>query len=240
MLDAQEKNRGIIMKYIILILLFVIYASVSFGQIVVTVDTDKDEYELGELVEIYITAHNTTSDSITLYFGSSCQSEYYIDYFYSGSYHGCYAVITQVTIMPDSSFTWTWVHTDEYYQLGEGVHSIVGEVIDYGISDTILIMVFSFNIDDSNPIPSEFALEQNFPNPFNPKTIIKFSIPNNGLVKMGVYDIMGREVEILINKKMMAGRYSIIWNGNNVPSGVYLIRIESDNFKQTKKALLLK
>ena len=57
---------------------------------------------------------------------------------------------------------------------------------------------------------------------------------------MVVYDIMGREVEILINKKMMAGRYSVIWNGNNVPSGVYLIRIESNNFKQTKKALLLK
>lgn len=228
------------MKYIILILLFGIYTSVSFGQIVVMVDTDKDEYELGEFVEIYITAHNTTSDSITLYFVSSCQSEYYIDDFYSGSYHGCYAVITQVTIMPDSSFTWTWVHTDEYYQLGEGLHSVVGEVIDYEISDTIFIMVSSFNIDDTNPIPNEFALEHNFPNPFNHKTTIKFSIPNNGLVKVGVYDIMGREVEILINKKMMAGRYSVIWNGNNVPSCIYFIRIESNNFKQTQKALLLK
>jgi photosystem II stability/assembly factor-like uncharacterized protein len=101
-----------------------------------------------------------------------------------------------------------------------------------------------------NPIqlPEQFALEQNYPNPFNPSTVINYKLATSCFVSMKVYDILGREIKTLINEHKNVGDYSITFNANNLPSGVYFYRIQAsptnsgqaENYYATKKFLLLK
>ena len=92
----------------------------------------------------------------------------------------------------------------------------------------------------SNAIPKVFSLEQNYPNPFNPTTVIKFGIPKSGLVKLVVYDLLGRTVETLVNEYKEAGSYKADFNATNLASGVYFYRLESGDFTSVKKMLLVK
>ncbi|MBC8488553.1 MAG: T9SS type A sorting domain-containing protein [Bacteroidetes bacterium] len=92
----------------------------------------------------------------------------------------------------------------------------------------------------SNEIPGEFKLFQNFPNPFNPTTNIKFDIPKSSFVKLIVYDILGREVAKLVNEKLNAGTYLVDWDGSGYPSGVYFCRMTTEKFTDIKKLTLLK
>jgi hypothetical protein len=87
----------------------------------------------------------------------------------------------------------------------------------------------------SNQIPSRFELGQNYPNPFNPATNIKFDIAFKGDTKFLIYDILGREVELLVNQELQAGSYSVDWDASNYPSGVYFYKLETKEFTQTKK-----
>ena len=89
-------------------------------------------------------------------------------------------------------------------------------------------------------IPASYTLSQNFPNPFNPETNIKFSISQSGNVKLTVFDITGKEVESLVNEKLSAGTYAYNFNASNLPSGTYFYKIETDNFVETKKMVLIK
>ena len=91
-----------------------------------------------------------------------------------------------------------------------------------------------------NTIPTSFSLYQNYPNPFNPATIIKYDLPKDVKVTIKVYDLLGREVEVLINEFKNAGRYELNWNANKYASGVYIYRIEAGSFVETKKMILLK
>jgi len=93
---------------------------------------------------------------------------------------------------------------------------------------------------NGEPIPYEFSLRQNYPNPFNPRTEISFSLPRMSFVNLSVYNLLGQKVETLINKEMEAGQYSVTWDGSNVGSGIYFYRLESGDFIETKKMLLLK
>jgi len=88
-------------------------------------------------------------------------------------------------------------------------------------------------------------LEQNYPNPFNPETRIAYSIPLKCNVKLAIYNINGQLVKSLQNGEQIAGYYTKIWNGKNnrgemVSSGVYFYRIQTDNFVQSKKLILLR
>lgn len=92
----------------------------------------------------------------------------------------------------------------------------------------------------SSEIPSGYSLSQNFPNPFNPVTNIKFQLPKAGLVKLSVYDILGREVVTLLNNELDAGSYNFDWNASNYSSGVYFCKLETDEFSAIKKMMLIK
>ncbi|MBV6399116.1 T9SS type A sorting domain-containing protein [Ignavibacteria bacterium CHB1] len=102
------------------------------------------------------------------------------------------------------------------------------------------------NIDDKNfTIPDKFILHQNFPNPFNPTTIIKYELKFNATIKLKVYDLDGKLVKTLVNRKQTPGSYSVEFEGNNFSSGVYLyvLNIEDasgQRFRKTKRMLLLK
>jgi len=93
---------------------------------------------------------------------------------------------------------------------------------------------------ESIELPEDYSLQHSYPNPFNPTTTISFSIPEFGLTTITAYDITGREIEILTNTNLNPGNYSIDWNASSYPSGVYLIRMDSGDFTQTQKVVLIK
>ena len=109
--------------------------------------------------------------------------------------------------------------------------------IEYGGTVTDYTVVIKEN---ERLIPSEFNLAQNYPNPFNPTTTINYSIPLVGFVTLKVYDILGREITVLVNEEKSPGNYQVIFNGGNLSSGVYLYTIHSGSFSETKKFLLMK
>jgi len=88
--------------------------------------------------------------------------------------------------------------------------------------------------------PLTFALEQNYPNPFNPSTNIKYSLPENGFVKLSVYNLVGEEVSVLVNGMVDAGFYEVTFNAANLPSGTYFYRLQTGNTVQAKKMVLMK
>jgi photosystem II stability/assembly factor-like uncharacterized protein len=92
----------------------------------------------------------------------------------------------------------------------------------------------------SNEVPQTFSLSQNYPNPFNPKSKIKFQIAKLSEVKLVIYDVMGREIQILVNEKLSPGTYEAEWDASNFPSGVYFYKLTAGDFSDTKKMVLLK
>lgn len=89
-------------------------------------------------------------------------------------------------------------------------------------------------------IPSGYNLGQNYPNPFNPHTSIEYSIPRTGLVKLALYDLLGRQIKVLVNQKQNAGIYRAVLNGNNLSSGVYFYRLTTEDYTETKKMVIIK
>jgi hypothetical protein len=94
--------------------------------------------------------------------------------------------------------------------------------------------------EGSIELPKEYSISQNYPNPFNPITKIKFALPQNAMTKIIIYDLLGREVQTLINNELRAGYHEINFDGGNFHSGVYFYRIQAGNFIQTKKMILMK
>ncbi len=109
------------------------------------------------------------------------------------------------------------------------------------------------DIEDKEPtFLKEYRLYQNYPNPFNPETKVKFALPNTSEVKIKVYDILGKEIQEIMNETNISGEYEITWNGtdksgNKVPSGICFITMfaipesgEANSFQKTIKAMLMK
>jgi hypothetical protein len=100
--------------------------------------------------------------------------------------------------------------------------------------------VFTSTGNNTTIAPDKFELSQNYPNPFNPSTVINFSLPKSSLVTLKVYDITGKEVKTLVNELRSAGRYDVTFDASNFATGVYFYTLETENFTQTKKMLLVK
>jgi hypothetical protein len=89
-------------------------------------------------------------------------------------------------------------------------------------------------------VPMSFSLSQNYPNPFNPSTIIKYELPKASVVRLSVFDILGREVSVLVYERENAGSYEVKFDGSSSASGVYFYRLQAGSFVQTRKLLLLR
>ena len=89
-------------------------------------------------------------------------------------------------------------------------------------------------------IPLTYALNQNYPNPFNPITNIQFTIPEQADVKLRIYNVLGRQVDVLVNETLPIGHHQILWNPRNLSSGVYFYKLEAGSFIKTRKMILLK
>jgi sugar lactone lactonase YvrE len=98
----------------------------------------------------------------------------------------------------------------------------------------------STDVGGTGKIVQGFQLDQNYPNPFNPATTIRFSIPVSNPVTIGVYDLAGKQVALLLNEGMPAGKHEVRFDGRNLSSGIYLVRMVSGIYHQTHKMMLLK
>ena len=111
--------------------------------------------------------------------------------------------------------------------------------------DNCIEACFLASNDEINQLPHAFNLYNNYPNPFNPVTTLRYDLPEDALVNITIYDIMGRIVRTLINSQQNAGFKSIQWNATNdagspLSAGLYLYKIQADYLVQTRKMVLLK
>jgi Secretion system C-terminal sorting domain len=92
----------------------------------------------------------------------------------------------------------------------------------------------------SELVPAQYSLGQNYPNPFNPSTKFTIQIAKSSDISVTVYNVLGRQVEILVNRQLKPATYEIDWNASNYPSGVYYYKLVAGAFNQTRKMILVK
>jgi hypothetical protein len=100
-------------------------------------------------------------------------------------------------------------------------------------------------IKTGNSVPERFTLYQNYPNPFNPETILRFEVPASSMVKLIIYDILGRQIQTLVNEELSAGTFEVRWDGSTHSSGVYYYRLtvsgrQHSDYYETKKMILVR
>jgi hypothetical protein len=134
----------------------------------------------------------------------------------------------------------TWVISPQtgYVSASFDVQLLFGE--DSLVARTVYDKFDITNVPRGISIPTGFILEQNYPNPFNPTTKIEFSVPTSSQVSLKVYDLLGREVSTLVNEYKIAGNYEVVFNASNLPSGMYIYRLQCQNINLVKKMMLIK
>ncbi|PKL90422.1 MAG: hypothetical protein CVV23_00795 [Ignavibacteriae bacterium HGW-Ignavibacteriae-2] len=149
-------------------------------------------------------------------------------------------IILDVKDILDTTYT-----NPEQFKLGEYYSWRVMAGNDYGYSSPSPIFKFQINtvsgIDEEGfNLPVAYNLYQNYPNPFNPVTQITFDIPEDGFTSLKIFNSLGQQVGQLINKNLTAGKYSFEFNANNLPTGIYIYSLNSNNNRFTKKMVLIK
>jgi hypothetical protein len=133
----------------------------------------------------------------------------------------------------------------QFFQIDQttGAGTLVGTGVGYnhttGLAYSINGPVLSVDGGNST-LPQNYSLKQNFPNPFNPSTKIKYSIPEMSIVTLTLFNLLGEEVTTLVNEEKTAGNYTVEFNAANLPSGIYFYRIQAGSFVETKKMVLMK
>ena len=105
--------------------------------------------------------------------------------------------------------------------------------------------VKSAHITIEKALPTEYALVQNFPNPFNPETVIEYQLPEDSYVTITIYNVLGQEIRRLVDERMPGGFYTVVWDGTNglgeyVASGIYFFRMQAGDFISVRKMMMLK
>lgn len=158
----------------------------------------------------------------------------------------------------DGGLTWIEQRPEigNFYSLNSifFIDSLTGWTVGHGYDSTFYAEILkttnggvtSIN-DDENVFTTQYFLEQNYPNPFNPSTVIRYQIPESGLVSLKVYDLLGREITTLVDEHKPAGSYDVKFDGSKLSSGVYIYQIKSStndeqagNYMDMKKMILIK
>ena len=95
-------------------------------------------------------------------------------------------------------------------------------------------------IEAIDAVPKRFSLDQNYPNPFNPATRIRYALPEPASARLTIYDVLGREVSVLVDRRQAAGTYEVTFEAGDLPSGVYFYRLETGPFSEIRQMLLVK
>jgi hypothetical protein len=131
---------------------------------------------------------------------------------------------------------------DTLYACGNSVNlngNETGDTWNFKVRFPVKIIT-STSISNISQSAGSYALSQNFPNPFNPTTNIKFAIPKEGFVTLKIYDMLGKEVAAYVNQNLKSGEYKVEVNGENLTSGVYVYKLVANDFTETKRMSLVK
>ncbi|MFQ5499640.1 MAG: T9SS type A sorting domain-containing protein [Candidatus Zixiibacteriota bacterium] len=148
-----------------------------------------------------------------------------------------------ITISSADSSGWLMITTDSLFASNTTVAIMVEDHNTLKAYDTIVVATqLSTAVYDriSDLLPSEFELSQNYPNPFNPSTAIEFALPERADVALTVYNILGQEVERLVDDRLAAGYYRVDWDADRYASGLYFYRLISESVTNQKKMMLVK
>jgi Secretion system C-terminal sorting domain len=147
----------------------------------------------------------------------------------------------------DSAATWAAVNEGLSDTAGyRDIYSlaVIGDYLFAGTGSGIFRRPLAEMITSVKPSPSfrsgEFALQQNYPNPFNPSTTISYQLPVNTRVTLKIYDVLGREVKLLVNEEEHSGIHTVKFDGSDLPTGVYFSQLTAGAFIETKKMVLLR
>jgi len=154
--------------------------------------------------------------------------------------------ITQNTFQLTAGDSINITTTIDVSNLSLGDHT--ASVVIHNAANDIFLTAVPINVqltqgtgfNDQLGFPHEYSLSQNYPNPFNPSTTIEFSIPKSEFVTLKIYNLLGQEVATLVSDKLTPGEYKYTWDASQLASGVYIYKLETDNFNSTKKLILLK
>jgi photosystem II stability/assembly factor-like uncharacterized protein len=174
------------------------------------------------------------------------------------------------SIFAGSATEGVWLSTDlglSWSNISSGLYGPAQRIVGLAVSDHTLFALTRGGIwtrpltqvvavdQGENPLPTKMELMQNYPNPFNPSTVIKYDVgvvsgqspaprstagPVVSNVRLAVYDLLGREVAVLVNEKREPGRYELVFDGSRLPSGVYIYRLEAGSTVASRKMMLLK
>ncbi|MFC2088818.1 YCF48-related protein [Calditrichota bacterium] len=161
--------------------------------------------------------------------------------FYEESYYTGYHVICQTN---DNGNSWSKTmlpNVNANYNSIDFVSKTEGWLVG---SSGIILHIMSDSVTTIKdvilqPNKKQFMLYQNYPNPFNPATVISYQLPVTSYVKLAIYNILGQQVQTLISQKQNAGSYEVRWDASSFASGVYFYKLETSNFVQTKKLILM-
>ena len=154
-------------------------------------------------------------------------------------------VIDVDAMASDKSLGLTSTFVIRFQQIGDADFNTSGDEDGFFIDDISITGDISTSIEEevgeqTAEKPFSFHLGQNYPNPFNPKTSIPFEIEKAGLVTLGIYDLLGREVKVLVNEVIEAGKHTVTFDAGELPSGTYFYRIQAGSFSSIKQMTLLK
>jgi acetyl esterase/lipase len=131
----------------------------------------------------------------------------------------------------------------EFYGVSNGMWNpapnVYWDTVCVKVTQFLFPRVTSVAVEGFSSVPDKFELLQNYPNPFNPLTNVEFRLKVNSKVKLAIFDLLGREVAVLVNGEKEAGTYSVQWDASRFASGLYFCRFTADNFESTKRIVLL-
>ena len=223
----------------------------SLSEPVIEVMGADDEWNPGDTISVEMDFCNNTDVAHNWYPGVTIESDSSLTslhighiWFYAMVADECHAIswvaIANTSIISDTVVTFS-AYPEALNCQNQPEYCIDGDTLTFEVP--IIVQVVS--TEPEYFIPEVFALHQNYPNPFNPVTSLRYNLPENGLVNITIYDMMGRVVKTLVNSSQTAGYKSIRWNATNdlgqpVSAGMYIYTIQAGEFRQTKKMVLLK
>jgi hypothetical protein len=156
---------------------------------------------------------------------------------FAGTSHG-------VLLSTNNGTSWSSVNTglidNDVQCLAASGTSLFAGTMDAGVWRRPLSEMITSVPISAATLPTAFTLQQNYPNPFNPSTTIKFELPKISVVRLSVFDMLGREVSVLVNERKEAGYHEVKFDGSGLSSGVYFYRIQAGSYVETRKLLLLR
>jgi photosystem II stability/assembly factor-like uncharacterized protein len=161
------------------------------------------------------------------------------------SFSGDYGILAnyygEIFLTEDGGNTWT-LHNDYYNVYTPSTVTITdeGDALVGAYDGYILAYQAVTGVEDGEELLNNYSLSQNYPNPFNPSTTIKYSIPEAGIVKVTVYNMLGQKVQDVLNTFHNAGNHEVVIDGSELSSGVYFYQLTAGSYQTTKKMLLLK